>query len=139
MEPLLIAEVRSRGIGVRERVCEDICWQRAIPIDLHRSCQNRIKRRYGRAYTRRRRHQARCSSSCAARTCRCTARSATCGSATHARACSARRTLHDASIYAPGRLARFGAPDIGIGNVQVVARNRDVEVILERQRYRVVH
>ena len=52
---------------------------------------------------------------------------------------AAGRILHDTAINTENGRTRFGAPDVGIGYVQVVASDRDIEVIFERQRDRVVH
>ncbi len=52
---------------------------------------------------------------------------------------AAGRVLHDAAVHTENAGAGFGAPDVGIGDVQVVAGDRDVEVVFERQRDRVVH
>src|SRR6202790_4265009 len=47
--------------------------------------------------------------------------------------------LHDAAVYAQNGGAGFGSPDVGIGNIQVVTGDRDIEVVFERQGDRVVH
>ena len=47
--------------------------------------------------------------------------------------------LHDAVVDAESAGAGLGAPDVRIGDVQVVAGDRDVEIVFERQRDRVVH
>ena len=46
--------------------------------------------------------------------------------------------LHDTGIYAEGRGPGFGAQHVGVGDVQVVARDGDVEIVLERERDGVV-
>ncbi len=42
--------------------------------------------------------------------------------------------LHHAGVHAESRCARFGAQDVGISDIQVIARDGDVEIVLERQR-----
>ena len=46
--------------------------------------------------------------------------------------------MHDAARDTKNGRARFGAKDIGIGDIQVVARDGNIEIVLERQRDRVV-
>ena len=59
------------------------------------------------------------------------------GTGTHLRADSADaasgRVLHDADIDAENLSTSLGAQHIGIGNIQVVARDGDVEIILQSQ------
>src|SRR5271165_6802678 len=42
--------------------------------------------------------------------------------------------LHHAEGHAQDRSSRLGTQHVGVGNVQVVARDGDVEIVLERQR-----
>ena len=46
--------------------------------------------------------------------------------------------MHHAAVDAQRAAARLGAQNIGVGDVQVVARDGDVEIVLQSQRHRVV-
>jgi len=54
---------------------------------------------------------------------------------THA---AARCVLHNAHVDAQNLSARFGAQDVGIGDVKVVARDGDIQIVLEGKSDRVV-
>jgi len=41
--------------------------------------------------------------------------------------------LHDARIYSEGRSAGLGAQHVSIGDVQVVARDGDIEIVFKRE------
>ncbi len=51
---------------------------------------------------------------------------------------AAGRVLHDAGVDAENVGARLGAQQIGVGDVQVVAGDVDIEIVLERERDRVI-
>jgi hypothetical protein len=46
----------------------------------------------------------------------------------------ARRILHDAGVHAQNIGSAFGPQNVGIGNVQVVACQHDVEIVLQGER-----
>ena len=52
---------------------------------------------------------------------------------------AAGRTRDDAAVDAQRAAAGLGAQNVGVGNVQVVALNGDIEIVLQGQRDRVVH
>src|SRR5579864_3607817 len=69
----------------------------------------------------------------------CSARAGTHATAEAADAATG-SVLHDTSIDAKKIVgAAFRAQNFGVGNAEVVSRNSNVQVILYRQRYRVVH
>src|SRR5258707_13871307 len=129
MESLLVSEVPDTPVSIHEGIGElrDLASEKARLFQGESSRQIRIKRRNWGAHARSRGHQARCSGTSAAGARRGTAGAAAGGRTSNADAGPAGRTLHDASIHALDRLASFGAPDVGIRDVQVVARNRDVK------------
>ena len=48
------------------------------------------------------------------------------------------RILHDADGHTENLSASFGTQHVGVGDIQVVAGDGDVEIVLERQRNRVI-
>ncbi len=107
-------------------------------IDLQRPGENGVEAGDGRAAAQSRDHQSSGAGS-----------GATCpnGCSTLPRAdlaaesayAAARGVLHDAAVYAENGGAGFGAPEVGVGDVEVIAGDGDVEVIFEGERDRVVH
>jgi hypothetical protein len=51
---------------------------------------------------------------------------------------SAGRVLHNAERHAQNGRTRLGPQHVGVGDVQVIARDGDVEIVLQRQRDRVI-
>jgi len=133
---LLVRKVSGGGVDRRCRT-ESAGWENIVAIDLQCARKNWVEAidewaaaegRYDDA-TRTR-----------ARAARCYRGSALSGAnlrsspPTPSRVCSARRRYLRRELP-----PSFGAPDVGVGNVQVIARNGDVEIVFERQRHCIIH
>src|SRR6266496_376822 len=130
-ESLLVGKVA--GGCVLEVAAENTCTLEVGMIALQHPCNNRIEARDERSKSESRADQsARAGASTA-----CTE----CGS-TGARAdlpaesadASARSVLNHTGIYTECGSSRLGTQDIGIGNIQVVTRDSNIKVVLERKR-----
>ena len=95
--------------------------------------ENRIVRRYIGSDTEGGLHQARSSGSGAARAAGRAAGSRARSARSEAAHASSGSALHYARIHSAKEAAGLGAQDVGIGDGQVVARNRQVEIVLQRQ------
>ena len=102
-------------------------------IFLQRAGENRIEAGDERSQSERGTHQAPRACACAART-ESRATGAGADLAAESADAASGSVLHDAGIHAEGLGAGLGAQDIGVGDVQVVARDGDVKIVLERQR-----
>src|ERR1700691_545008 len=122
LESLGVAEVRGVSVlGNYRDGAEDADRFRVVLVELECAGELRIKAGDGRA-------DAKCGTHQTVRP------GAGADGATETADPAAGRVLHDAGVDAENGGAGFRTQQIGIGNVQVIAGNIEIEVVLERER-----
>src|ERR1700693_5080979 len=130
LEALQVVEVRCAGVLVSHRNwAEDAGRLRERPIHLQRAAENGIEAGDGRAAAQGGIDQSTSTGSSASGACAGAASARTDRYAEPART-AARRARNRATVDAQRAGASLGAQNVGIGNVQVVALNGDIKVVL---------
>ena len=134
LEALGVAEVRGVGVLGNDRDgAEDADGFSVVLVELQRAGERRIEAGDGRADAESRTDQAVGSGARAAGRDRGAA-GARADRAAQSAYAAAGRVLHDAGIDAENAGARFCAQQIGIGDIQVIAGDIEIEIVLERER-----
>src|SRR5580700_1965479 len=138
LEALRVGEIISLSV-LRQHwnTNEHAAGQLIEVVPLHRATEDGIETRDLRTETQRRSDQPAKSSARAARACSGAAGTGS-GLPAESANTTARRILHYARKHAQNGCARLGPQDIGIGDVQVVARNPDVQIIFQGERDRII-
>ena len=137
LESLLVQEISSGGVDRGGRT-ESTGWKDAVVIDLKCAREDRIEAGDERTAAESGDDEASGASASATGRDRSSALAGTDLSAETADA-AAGSVLHHAAVDAENGSACFGAPDVSIGNIQVVAGDGDIEIVFERERDGVIH
>ena len=126
------------GVAVDWNRGEDTGGLSEVAVHLQRAAEIGIETGYRRANAQRGAHQSICTCTYAARSYAGAACSGADIPAEPAHAASG-RVLHDPGIHAQNVIARLGAQNVCVCDVQVVTRQHEIEIVFQRQRNRVIH
>ena len=140
-EALVIQKVRGAGVGVRNRAGERVGGERVASIDRKGAGQNRIVGSNGRADTEGGTDDAERTAAGSAATAggAASASAGRTGCAAEAAHATAGCSLHNTGVDAEDVRAGFAAQNVGVGNAEVIARDGEVEIVLECEGDGIVH